>query len=126
MVAVEWWMIGRTNLLCGDQVIGIDVWEHAYASFDCDGGSGTPSPLEGAVRVGVLTAAGKVVNFAGTMTGTVTCDEQGMATVDATLKASWRGGARLRLTQRSLIDTSTGEIVWADEVRGFLASDEFF
>ena len=123
-IAIEWWMIGSTNLDCGAGPVAIDVWEHAYGVFDCEASGGSAPGFQGGVRVGVLTAAGKVVNFAGRISGSVTCDAAGMATVEATLKANGRDGSRLRLRQSTLIDTSTGEIVWADEVRGHLVLSE--
>ena len=118
LIGIEWWMIGRTSLHCGAETLAIDVWEHAYGVFGCDDGTGSSVPFQGGVRVGLLTADGKVVNFAGRIQGAVTCDAAGMATVEASLRASGRDGSRLRLRQTTLIDTSTGEIVWADEVRG--------
>ena len=115
---VEWWMMGSTTLDCAGEVLGIDVWEHAYAVFGCEDGSGAAGQFQGGVRVGLLTSEGRVINFAGRISGTVSCDAAGLATVVSVLRASGRDGSRLRWRQTTLIDTSTGEVVWADEVRG--------
>jgi hypothetical protein len=115
VTSLEWWIFGDAALECPDGIVSVDVWEHANVIFEC-GTGGKPGRVRGHARVAFTGSDEEIGALVAVVSGTATCDADG-ATLEFTISGRGRGGFRVELQQTGLIDTSTGEIEWADEVR---------
>jgi hypothetical protein len=97
-------------LRCGDRVMGIDVWEHAYYVFrPANLEVGEESNVRGQVRL-MLHIGERSIPLQGQLDGMAECGEE-TCVFKVALSASGPGGSKLDCQQQGIVDAAD-YVVW--------------